>query len=205
VETYKTQPIKERKSQKLNFWDFTKEKLFWVALPFMTAGGAMLIGKLTKFKIWPLDGSPDLLSTIYAKGTKFFAEKHGLKGGKEVEDWLKKGAFAGDIIEEFGGESKEKMRKYYFNMVKGAEVATPFSAYFLWHKKEGNRLDLEQAGDALKTMQTLKFTDAELAERNEAMRRELEFANTPGNPPAIIDKAGLEYHGRVTEPLKQRL
>ncbi len=207
METYKPQPLEERKSQKLTFWDFSSDKLFWGVLPLATSGAAMLLGKITKFKIWPLDGSPDILTTLYAYGTKFFT-KGALK--EEVSEstakWVKDGMWVGELIDKFGGvkEKRDLLRKYYFNFVKGAEVATPFSAYFLWHKKEGNRLDLEDAGNRLKKLQTLKPSDTELAEQNEAMRRELDFAARMENiPPAIIDKSGAEHHGTLAERQKE--
>lgn len=205
METYKPQPLEERKSQNLNFWDFTKEKLFWVALPFVTAGAAFLFGKVTKYKVWPLDGSPDIVSSLYAKGTKLLTQKHNIKGGEEVEKWINDGAWAGGIIEQFGGSNKGTWRKNYFNLVKGAEVAIPFSAYFLWNKEEGNRLDLEDAGNRLKKLQILKPSDAELAQHNEAMRRELAFVAQAENAPmSTIEKSGVEYQGRVSESQQQK-
>mgnify|MGYP000423258920 CR=1 FL=1 len=139
---------------------------------------------------------------------KAFAKKENIKEVQEAGEWINKGALVGDLIDEFSGskDTADRLRKYYFNFLKGAEVATPFSVYFLWHKKEGNRLDLEEAGNKLKHLQTLKPTDAELATHNEAMRRQLEFAAAHSSdvPAATIDKTGAEYHGKLETQQKQR-
>lgn len=205
METYKPQPLEERKSQKLTFWDFTKERLLWVVLPLVTGGAAMLFGKVTKFKIFPLDGSPDLVSTLWAQGVKFFT-KNNVKEGEEIVKWIKDGGWVGEAINNFGAKEKQALlRKYYFNFIKGAEVATPFSAYFLWHKKEGNRLDLQDAGDHLKHLQTLKPTDEELAMQNEVMRREIQFAAGQGTiPPSVIDNVSAEHQGKLAGAPKER-
>lgn len=198
MDSYKPQPLEERKSQNLNFWDYAKDRLFWAALPLATGGAAVAFGRVTENKVWPLNGSPDLLTTLHAK----IAEKLGRNA--EFTKWVKEGAWMGDAINTLGGPDKEVYRKDYFNFTKGAEVALPFSAYFLWHKKEENRLDLQDASSRLKGVAYVKPSDAELREQNDVMRKEIAFAARGNTPKPVVDAASVSHQGRVAEQQRQR-
>lgn len=195
MEELKPQPQEDRKSQNLHFGDYAKERLVWAALPLATGAAAVAFGRVTKNTVWPLNGSPDLITSLHALASKKFLGEQN----KDITQWIKDGAYAGDLINALGGAKKDEWRKDFFNFSKGAEVAVPFSAYHLWHKKEENRLDLQDAAVKLKALDDLKPSDADLRQQNEVMRKEIAFAARQGGPTAAVDAESLRHEGRVAE------
>lgn len=176
VESFQTEPLEERKSQKLTFLDFGKEKLFWGLLPFALGGATLLTGHLTKFSLKPvLDGSP----TIIAKGWNWLTNGALRKASGKVLTAADQEAFYDSLLfnfpRAFPEAIRDNARRHTWNFLKGFEIGAIPAVYMLWRKDEENRLDLLPAYDRLKKLGDLKPSDEELALENASLRQQLHF------------------------------
>lgn len=197
VESYKSQPIEERPSQKVGWGDYMKEVAIGL-IPFVTAGAAIAFGKLTKQKIFPLDGSPDLLT----KGWMMLTNKT-LRNTQAIDRdiqqtewvwWLTAG--------QRTPEDKLLVSKHWFNGVKGFEFGAIPVLFHLWGKKEKQRLDLTSTYESLKDINTLKPSDADLAAENASLKQQLEFVHT--HPQTSVHVATSNHQGILHAPTLER-
>ncbi len=190
------QPFEQRKSQNLHFSDYAKGPLFWASLPLIGGLATLLGGYVSKKyfnnKIWPLDGSPTIVQTLWEKGfshvsTKAIGQK--LEIG-EVER-------LGFITSWLPEEKRLNVTHHIWNFAKGVELAVIPTAYHFWRRAEKQRLDLKPAHDRLKKLDFINPNDAELREDNASLKRQLDAARSQASPSPHAGQ--IVHHGKVAQ------
>lgn len=194
VDSYKGQPLEERTSQKLGWSGYMKE-LAYGLIPFGSAAAAIAFGKLTKQKIMPLDGSPD----IFTKA-QLFATKKTFKGAKI--DWDKMDLVPWLTVLYRNPEDKLRVTHNFWNGIKGFEFGAIPLAFHIWHRQEKQRLDLTSTYDSLKKLESLKPSDDELAAENASLKQQLEFVRSHPETKVSQQKSheGTVQEGREHKP-----
>lgn len=192
VDELKTQPIEERKSQKVGFSDYAKDKLFWGFLPLIAGAAGYALGKA---RVFPLDGSPMILIKLKTKAW-------GMIFGKEVEKQVAEDMK--DLNFYLGGIKDDKQRlevaKDIWNFLKTVEIAAIPSIYHLWKNKEGQNLELKDVAQKLKDVDAYKPSNAELAEENTSLRQQLAFVERENGKEAntTLSASSATLEGKVT-------
>ncbi len=205
VESFQTESFEERKSQNLGFGDFVKGRLLWVSLPFTLGGAALLVGRLTKHRMFPLDGTPMITTKIYdTLVKKGFGKLTGEKLEINEVDRL-------SFITRWFADPKDQVQaaKHTWNFLKGFEVGAIPAIYMLWRNKEEKKLDLVPAYDRLKKLNELKPSDEELAAENASLKQQLAFVQSREAPSTeaspVLHLADASHEGRVADgPARER-
>ncbi|MES2983647.1 MAG: hypothetical protein V4735_00470 [Pseudomonadota bacterium] len=199
VETYKSEPFEKRPSQNIRWVDYLKEVAIGLS-PFVAAAGAVVIGKLTKQKYIPLDGTPDIFTKMWLNlGQKTAHMTTGQKVDLKKVDllpWL--------TVLYKDPADKLRVTHNYWNAVKGFEFGMIPVIFHVWRRQEKKRLDLTGTYDALKQISDLKPTDAELATENASLKKELAYAQrTAATPAPSIDAASVTLDGPLKTTAQQ--
>lgn len=189
VDELKTKPIEERKSQKVGFSDYAKEQLFWGLFPFIAGAGGYLLGKA---RIFPLDGSPMILSKL---SLKLFSMPLGAAEKKQAVEELNELKF---YLGHLPDAQRKELAKDIWNFLKTFEVAAVPSLYFLWKKKEGQNIGMRDVAQELLQVDAYKPSDAELAEENASLRQQLAFVRQEAR--TAVSPADATLEGKIAEP-----
>jgi len=194
VDIYQPEPFEQRKSQNLSFWDYAKQSLFWGVLPILSGLATFALGRIGKYKIFPLDGSPIITISLYEKlFTKSTQYLTGIKS--EIGEIERLHPY--NLI--FSDEKRLQGTRDTWNFLKGLEIGTIPVIYHLWRNKEQERLDIVPVAERLKHLQPVKPSDEELRTENESLR--LELAATA--PQARISAKDMQHDGKM-EALPER-
>lgn len=197
VDSYKSEPLEKRPSQNLGWGSYMKEVAIGL-LPLATAAGAIAFGRLTKQRIGPLNGSPD----IFTKGYEAVFKKglHSSTGQKLVIDDLDRLPWLTALVE--GKEAKLALTHDFWNGVKGLEVGTLPLFYRFWRHEEKKRIDLTSTYESLKSINSLKPTDDELRAENASLKQQLEYVRS--GPATRIHADSAAKHGKIADATPER-
>ena len=199
MDQFKTQPFEQRKSQRLSFADFAREKLFWGSLPLLGGLAALTFGILTrKHKIPPLDGSPSIVYHLYEKlinkaSTRALGEKILITNEIERVPYVK--LLTDDPVKQLNYVHN------FWNFTKGTEIAIIPTAFHFWRHKEKNRLDLVSSVEKLKTLGDLRPSDGELRAENESLRHQLDYLEGKKN---YALSGPRQHEGTIENPSREQ-
>lgn len=224
VEKFTATPFDPKHDERLSVAAYAKE-IAWEHSGALIAVAAVAFGRLTNYKVFPLDGSASII-------TRFYEKLYGIKALNLTKLDVKnfnKAAFGariegvspttliGEVLETGTHAQQQAIRHPWLsslplandlnNFLKAAEVGAVFYLYRKWAHKEQKRFDLVEGYDKLSKLPHLKPTDDELREENSALKAQLEFMDKPTTHAALaamppyskVSGSELEHAGTISE------
>jgi hypothetical protein len=182
----------EQRDSRLSFKAFFKDQLMWGLMPLAAGAIALTIGKLTNYKIWPLDGSPSLGQHLWEMLLKGSSKK---VTGREMK--ITEADRTGIYTQFLAPEYRENAPKNFWNFWKATEIGVVALVFHVWQRGEKKRFDLTDNVDSMHIAQMSKLSPLELEQANAALHKQQLFFSEHAKPAPTINTASTQHDGVV--------